>query len=356
MKKTLVISVDIDDDLGRVGIKTPVVGWDEVVNAAVKFGIERPEDSDLNAIFAALQEAKTLGEESLVAIVSGSQRGGYYAIKKVQEQVAELVKKYNIDEIIVVTDNPEDENVVNAISELARVAYTRRVIVEQSRNIEQLYVLLTKFLRKALTEKRFARYTLGFPGLLIFTFSLLSLTGLMSYAIPIIGMLVGLSMIIRGFELDERIINWWKTNPISMAFTLISSTSMLIALVVSYLTVQQYGGINIRSISAIITNAFPYLAAGIALLLLTNIIEKIRRRDVNVWRDAIVLLTWTISSMILVKIGSVLASVPATATYGEMLKVILQSDVPTMLIYGMISILATAVSMILIERFIMDQT
>jgi len=358
LKRILVITVDIDDDFGRVGIKTPILGRDKVLKALIEFGIKRPEDSDLNAAFAAIQIADTLKSRTMdanVAIVTGSPQGGVEADMEVRRQVQEILKEYPADGIVIVTDGPEDEKIIPIIQDLAPIISTKRVIVEQSRNLEQTYMLMSKMIRKAIEEKRFSKYTLGIPGLMILTFSLLSLFGLMSYSIPVLSALLGLFMIIKGFGIDEILVNWWKSNPISVATTLISITSMLIAMVLGYLTLNQYGGINVRSVSALITNALPYFSVGIAVLIVSRIVEKVKERDVTVWRDAVILASLTAATVVLVKTGSVLASLPSEASYGEMARRIMESEVPKTLMYAVLSIIGLAVIMVAMERWAIER-
>ena len=54
--KTIVIALDRDDDMGRkTGIKSPIIGRENNIEAAVKLGLADPEDSDTNAIFEAVR-------------------------------------------------------------------------------------------------------------------------------------------------------------------------------------------------------------------------------------------------------------------------------------------------------------
>ena len=51
MRRTLVLTVDRDNDLGiKTSIRGPVVGRRNVLTAALKLGIADPEESDTNAI------------------------------------------------------------------------------------------------------------------------------------------------------------------------------------------------------------------------------------------------------------------------------------------------------------------
>ncbi|UXD22000.1 hypothetical protein IPA_00695 [Ignicoccus pacificus DSM 13166] len=358
MRRILVISVDVDDDFGRVGIKTPILGRDNVIQAAVEFGIRKPEDSDLNAAFAAVQIADSLKSKTMdteVAIVTGSPKGGVEADMEVRRQVQEVLKQYPADGIVIVTDGPEDEKIIPIIQDLAPIISTRRVIVEQSKNLEQTYMLFSKMIRKAIEEERFSKYTLGIPGLMILVFSLLSLSGLVAYTIPILSTLLGLFMVIKGFGIDEAVSNWWKSNPISLAATLISATSFLIALVLAYLTVNQYGGINVRSVSALITNALPYFSISVAVLIIAKMVDKIKEKDVTLWRDAVVLASLAAATVVLVKVGSILASLPPNVSYGEMARRILESDVPRTLVYAVLSVIGLAGAMVLMERWVIER-
>ena len=71
--RTLVLSVDRDDDLGfKAQIECPVIGREACLSAANSLGLADPEDSDLNAIFQAVQiydELQGKGEDVEIAIV-----------------------------------------------------------------------------------------------------------------------------------------------------------------------------------------------------------------------------------------------------------------------------------------------
>ncbi|MEM4891985.1 MAG: DUF373 family protein, partial [Pyrobaculum sp.] len=75
--RILVLYVDRDGDLKSLGYDTPVVGRDEVLKLGIKFILSHPDDSDANAVFAAVKIfdklAAEYGVENVnVAIVSGS--------------------------------------------------------------------------------------------------------------------------------------------------------------------------------------------------------------------------------------------------------------------------------------------
>jgi Predicted membrane protein len=81
-ERTAVIYVDWDDDLGKLGIQTPLIGEESVKGAIFKFMEYNPEDSDLNTMIAALNIYKKLKEsgiEAEIVFISGSSRSGLEA-------------------------------------------------------------------------------------------------------------------------------------------------------------------------------------------------------------------------------------------------------------------------------------
>src|ERR671921_300165 len=73
--RILVLCIDRDDDIGgKARIETPVVGRESCIDAGIKLAIEDPEDSDANAIFAAIKSYEELiskGYNAEVALVAG---------------------------------------------------------------------------------------------------------------------------------------------------------------------------------------------------------------------------------------------------------------------------------------------
>ena len=83
----IVLCIDRDDDIGsKGGIDTPVIGRDSCINAGVRLAIEDPEDSDSNAIFAAVKTYEDLlkrGYNVEVALVAGRYNRGIEGDEKI---------------------------------------------------------------------------------------------------------------------------------------------------------------------------------------------------------------------------------------------------------------------------------
>ena len=61
----LVIAIDRDNDLGRkTGIRSPVIGRDANVKAALELGLADPEESDTNTMLAAISAYDQLLEKN----------------------------------------------------------------------------------------------------------------------------------------------------------------------------------------------------------------------------------------------------------------------------------------------------
>jgi putative membrane protein len=63
-KRLLVLCVDSDDDIGaKTEIKTPIIGREENLNAAVALALKDPEEPDANAMFEAIRVFNRIKEE-----------------------------------------------------------------------------------------------------------------------------------------------------------------------------------------------------------------------------------------------------------------------------------------------------
>ena len=93
--KTLVICIDRDDDIGRAGVKTPVMGRSACVEAATKLALKDPEEADANAMFGAVQlydDMVEKNERCEIVTVSGLFERGVRGDRKIRSQVADVLK------------------------------------------------------------------------------------------------------------------------------------------------------------------------------------------------------------------------------------------------------------------------
>lgn len=204
--RPLVLIIDIDNDINSVVGSSVVRGEEGVLEAALTYAMDRPEDADLNAIFSGLsiyRRLKSQGREPEIAIVGGEERDIVGAQTKVRERVRELLEEIGDKrELYIVGDGLDEIMVAEVLGDLAPVAAVKRVVVEQQESIETSYALLLRYAKKALGDPRFSRYTLGIPGLIISVMAILSLFGLLYEALKIAALLFGAAMFIKGFGLE----------------------------------------------------------------------------------------------------------------------------------------------------------
>lgn len=204
--KLLVLCVDRDDDLGlKSGLATPIVGKDECLNAATKLAVADPEEADANAIFAGIkvhQELIENGHDSDVAIITGLQKGGYDSDQKLIKELQKILKNIDADEAILVSDGVDESYLIPTLQAFIPITSVRRVVIKHSGKVEETYAVLGRYLRMLVFDQRFAKFALGVPGLIFIAWSILAILGILNQAITVTLAILGISLAIRGFDLD----------------------------------------------------------------------------------------------------------------------------------------------------------
>jgi putative membrane protein len=204
-ERTLVLSVDRDDDIGwKAKIESPAVGREDCLKAANMLALADPEDSDVNAIFSAVKlydELSAKGEDIEVAVVAGNHLNMIEGDRKIATTLMQIVKETGVTNCILVTDGAEDEYVIPIIQSYIPVSSIRRVIVNQMPNLEGTYYIL----KKLLDDPKISRMIfipLGFAMMLYVIAYLLGFPALATFLI--IGV-IGFYMLYKGFGLDEMV-------------------------------------------------------------------------------------------------------------------------------------------------------
>ncbi|MBR2254313.1 MAG: DUF373 family protein [Candidatus Methanomethylophilaceae archaeon] len=159
MKKTLVLVVDRDDDFGVKGkVTAPVIGIDACLKAANALGMADPEDSDLNALYAAInscQEIRAEGESCEVALITGNEKVGYKSDAELVRQLEIVLDKLNPERVVLVGDGAEDEYIYPMVMSRVKVDSVRRVYVKQAPGLEGSFYIITRILDDPAKRKRF---------------------------------------------------------------------------------------------------------------------------------------------------------------------------------------------------------
>lgn len=207
----LVLCVDLDDDLGRkTGMRTPVLGREEVEEAAVALATADPEDSDVNVLFQGIhvyeEVAAEEGEEVEVAAVTGVNGSDVKANRVVGEEVDTVLASLQTGEnvrAIVITDGAQDESVLPVIRSRVPIDGVRRVVVRQAQDLESIYYTMKQVLADPET-----RGTILVPlGILLLIYPFVVVASLFNVpgttVLGLISALLGLYTLFRGLGLES---------------------------------------------------------------------------------------------------------------------------------------------------------
>lgn len=201
----LILCVDRDNDYGvKTGISTPIVGRDASLEAAMALGLADPEDTDTNALLAAINVYDDLvrqGQEASIATICGHRNVGATSDRILSKQLDEVLEAADPSSCIFVTDGAEDEFILPLITSRVRVDAVKRVIVRQNQDIEGVYYVI----KRALEDEKIQR-TFFVPlaiGLLIYGFA--AITGFESVGLGAIALAVGGYFLVKGFQLEDTI-------------------------------------------------------------------------------------------------------------------------------------------------------
>ena len=233
--KTLVITVDRDDDLGKkTPLKGPIVGEKACIKAAEVLAISDPGESDANAIFGAIKayrEMKELGEDVEIAVITGHRDRGIKADREVARQLEILKDKYKFEDVVLVSDGADDEQLIPVIQGITKIANIQRVVIKQSQAIESSFYLI----KEVLKDPHFARLIFGLPGIILVLYAIVYTMGMQKLSLSITLGVLGLYLIFKGFGLEDALAHWItsfrKTTSFERAsFPLYISTLLVLAL------------------------------------------------------------------------------------------------------------------------------
>lgn len=354
--KTLLVVIDYDNDIGREGFKTPIKGYYESLKVAEEFGIRRPQDSDLNALFAALKiyrELETRGIDPEIVIISGSERGGLEAFQNIKMQLTQILSTDKYDSAIIVSDGGEDEKVYPLIQSMIPVEYIERVVVEQHRGIETTYIILWRYFRKVLEEPRLSKVLIGYPGIILLAFSVLALLNLLLQGVLVSLLILALLMIYRGFNLEEFIVVSWRKKPARTISYLSGLAVGLIAIAITYILVSSklsVGASMLNILGSLFISVTWLYSVSITLPLIGEALDKIFKRSFSAWKYIMAIITVIIITILLSDLGNILLGLPARATAEVLISVLVNSRIIERILVALITIIIASSTLQLLSR------
>lgn len=216
-KRILVLCVDRDADLeAKAGVKTPLIGRGENLDAAVALALRDPEEPDANAMFEAIRVYDRLKAENSpaetfeIATLSGSELGGVGADRKIVAGLNELLESFSASEVILVTDGYSDEAVLPLVQSRVPVSSVRRIVVKHSESIEETAALFSRYVRMVMNNPRYSRVALGLPGLLILILGIMSFFGFVQYYLIAFVLVLSVSLLVKGFGIDRAAKDFYR--------------------------------------------------------------------------------------------------------------------------------------------------
>ncbi|MGQ9469359.1 MAG: DUF373 family protein [Nitrososphaerales archaeon] len=291
MSKLLILSVDRDDDIGiKAKVKTPIIGRDNCVEAAKKLAIADPEEADANAIFAAVKQYDELvskKNECEVAIIAGSYEGGVEADQKLRAELIKVISEFNTSGVILVSDGFEDREILPILMSTIPIVSIKRVVIKHSERVEESYAVLGRYIRMLIMDRRYSKFSLGIPGLLFFAIGLLSIFNLLQLAIQVILIVLGVTLIVWGFDL-VKYITLIRKMKISSYIRFFSIIATLLVISVGFYQ-GFYFSVGKESIplfiSSFIEKSLPLAWVGLSIYLSYSLIFNLVRKSIRIWRN-----------------------------------------------------------------------
>ncbi len=208
MVRTLVITVDRDNDLGvKAGIRGPVIGRKATLTAALRLGIADPEESDTNAILGALHHHDRLNErtegddEVEIAILTGDVRVGPRSDRAIASQLDEVIQEFQPDTAVLITDGADDEASLPIITSRVRVDHVEKIIVRQSKGIESTYY----YIAKAIEDPRWRAKLLVPVALFLIIFGLGLILPNGAVLIGAMPLIIGIWILAKGLGWEQQL-------------------------------------------------------------------------------------------------------------------------------------------------------
>ena len=233
-EKILVLCVDRDNDIGNnTKVTTPIIGRTKNLDAATQLALSDPEESDANAIFGAVQFYDGLSpdlnlSDYEVATIVGASQGGITADKAVRDQLLAVLDAFPADSVVLVSDGFSDEAVIPIIQSQIPILSIKRIIVRHSESIEESWMLLSRYLRKAVEDPYYSRWIFGAPGILLLIMGLLwQFVEVVNPSVVLL-VVVGALLIIKGFSIDKVVVEYIYPSPLDLVRLFTTSTSLII--------------------------------------------------------------------------------------------------------------------------------
>lgn len=208
-ERVLILCVDRDDDIGvKTKVKTPLLGREENLKAAVSLALQDPEEAGANALFEAVRIYDGLkdkvGENHQIATIAGSELRGVEADRKLVAELTTVLKNFPASGVVLVTEGFTDETVLPLVRSKVPVMSVRRVTMRHSNAIEETAAVFSRYLKMLAENPHYSRIVLGLPGILTIVFGILWYFNQLFYASVAFLIIIGSFLFVKGFGFDKK--------------------------------------------------------------------------------------------------------------------------------------------------------
>jgi putative membrane protein len=278
--ENLVVCVDRDDDIGRktkaVG---PIIGVEANLAVARDLALADPEDTDTNAIYAAIKIAKELGSD--VVTLTGDRNVGVASDTRIGQQLDAVLEQFKPKGVILVIDGAEDAQIIPVIESRIKINSVKTVIVRQSQELEKAYFKITNFIKEIESDPNLARLVFGIPGLVLMLLAIGGAFGVIMLAVDILLAMIGIYLLMKGFGYEEEF--FWRASQFFKSLSVEKISTFIYAIAIVVLAVGiGYGYVALmlenpteimRVYAAFVRGSVDLLFAAIVIAVIGKIID-----------------------------------------------------------------------------------
>ncbi len=273
--KTLILTVDRDDDIGqKAEVATPIVGRRRIIEAATALGTADPEDSDTNSLFAAAhlydkELASAKGRQIEVAAIAGHPGVGLRADRKLARELEEVLELTRADEVILVSDGAEDEQIMPILTSRIKVIHVHRTIVRQAPRLEGIYYILTRLFE----DKKLGRKYVMPLGVVTIIWAAAFMLNYANYAWAATLGIIGIWLVVHAMHWEDRVSRFFSDFAEGLRSGKVTLLANIVALVLIGLGIME-GFEQIRGIDDQVLRALVFLD-GFLMLLVAGLLVRV---------------------------------------------------------------------------------
>ncbi|UCH57324.1 MAG: DUF373 family protein [Candidatus Bathyarchaeota archaeon] len=210
-ERTLILCIDVDDDIGKKAeIETPILSRNSNLEAAKALALADPEEADANAMFGAVRLYDRLLEDYpneiyQVATIAGTSSGGIDADRKIVSELESILESFEANGVILVTDGYADESVIPLIQSRVPITSIQHVVVKHSERLEETWAVMFRYIRQLVEDPYYSRVSLGVPGVMLIIVGVLLVFNQLQNAGMILTFVLGIVLLIKGFGWEEKL-------------------------------------------------------------------------------------------------------------------------------------------------------